>query len=87
MAQAREARRWGILVSSFPGQHRGAMAEALRRRAEAAGRFAVPIAFQRLDPRDLEGRDLDAYVNTACPRIALDDAALYARPTPPPPSS
>ncbi|EQD62740.1 Diphthamide synthesis, DPH1/DHP2, partial [mine drainage metagenome] len=38
-----------------------------------------------LDPRDLEGRDLEAYVNTACPRIALDDRALYGRPllTPP----
>jgi 2-(3-amino-3-carboxypropyl)histidine synthase len=85
VARAREAHRWGILVSSFPGQYRSAMAEALRRRAEAAGRVAVPIAFRRLDPRDLEGRDLDAYVNTACPRIALDDAALYPRPilTPP----
>jgi 2-(3-amino-3-carboxypropyl)histidine synthase len=85
VAQARDAKRWGILISSFPGQHRPAMAEALRRRAEAAGREAVPIVFTRLDARDLEGRDLDAYVNTACPRIATDDSALYERPilTPP----
>jgi 2-(3-amino-3-carboxypropyl)histidine synthase len=85
VARARDARRWGILVSTFPGQHRPAMAEALRRRAEAAGREAVVLSFTRLDPRDLEGRALDAYVNTACPRIALDDAALYPQPmlTPP----
>ncbi len=85
VAQARDAKRWGILISSFPGQHRPAMAEALRRRAEAAGREAVPIVFKRLFPADLLGRDLDAYVNTACPRIATDDGASYERPilTPP----
>ncbi|HEV2317493.1 MAG TPA: diphthamide biosynthesis enzyme Dph2 [Thermoplasmata archaeon] len=85
VAKARDARRWGILVSSFVGQHRPAMAEALRRRAEAAGREAVVIVFTRLDGRDLEGRAIDAYVNTACPRIATDDAEMYEKPilTPP----
>jgi 2-(3-amino-3-carboxypropyl)histidine synthase len=85
VALARDAQHWGILVSSFAGQFRGAMAESLRRRAEARGRSATVIAFGRLDPSDLEGRALDAYVNTACPRIATDDAALYHRPilTPP----
>jgi 2-(3-amino-3-carboxypropyl)histidine synthase len=85
VAQAHEARRWGILVSSFAGQHRPAMAEALRRRAESAGREATVIEFGRLDLRDLQGRDLDAYVNTACPRIAIDDAPLFERPVLTPP--
>lgn len=85
VAAARDARRWGILVSSFPGQNRGGTALALQRRAEAHGREAEILLFGRLDPRDLEGRDIDAYVNTACPRIALDDAELYPKPmlTPP----
>ncbi|MHB8352422.1 MAG: diphthamide biosynthesis enzyme Dph2 [Thermoplasmata archaeon] len=85
VAQARSARRFGILVSTFAGQHRPAMAEALRRRAEAAGREAVVIAFGRLEGSDLMGRDLDAYVNTACPRIATDDAPLFERPVLTPP--
>lgn len=85
VARARDAERWGILVSSFPGQHRPAMAEALRRRAEAAGRSATVLTFARLHLADLAGRDLDAYVNTACPRIATDDAALYERPVLTPP--
>jgi 2-(3-amino-3-carboxypropyl)histidine synthase len=38
VAMARDAQHWGILVSSFAGQFRGAMAESLRRRAEARGR-------------------------------------------------
>jgi len=85
VAQVRDARRWGILVSSFAGQDRSPMAEALRRKAEAHGREAEVLVFGRLDPRDLEGRDIDAYVNTACPRIALDDSDLYPKPVLTPP--
>jgi 2-(3-amino-3-carboxypropyl)histidine synthase len=85
VATARDAQHWGILVSSFAGQFRGAMAESLRRKAESRGKDATVIAFGRLDPADLAGRAFDAYVNTACPRIATDDAASYERPilTPP----
>ena len=85
VAGARDARRWGILVSSFAGQNRMPTALALQERAVARGREAEIFVFDRLDPRDLEGRSIDAYVNTACPRIALDDGELFARPmlTPP----
>lgn len=85
VASVREARRWGILVSTFAGQNRTPSALALQERARAHGRDAELLVFDRLDPQDLEGRALDAYVNTACPRIALDDAANYPRPmlTPP----
>jgi 2-(3-amino-3-carboxypropyl)histidine synthase len=85
VAAARDARRWGILVSTFGGQNRSPTALALQERARAKGREAELLMFDRLDPRDLEGRAFDAYVNTACPRIALDDGASYSRPilTPP----
>jgi 2-(3-amino-3-carboxypropyl)histidine synthase len=85
VAQARDARSWGVLVSTFAGQNRMPTALALQERARAKGRDAEILVFDRLDPRDLEGRALDAYVNTACPRIALDDSELYPKPmlTPP----
>ena len=85
VAAARDALRWGILVSSFAGQYRMPTALTLQERARARGREAEILLFDRLDPRDLEGRAIDAYVNTACPRIALDDGALYSKPllTPP----
>jgi 2-(3-amino-3-carboxypropyl)histidine synthase len=85
VAAARDARRWGILVSTFAGQNRSPTALALQERARARGRDAEVLLFDRLDPRDLEGRALDAYVNTACPRIALDDGANYPRPVLTPP--
>ncbi|MCI4348674.1 MAG: diphthamide biosynthesis enzyme Dph2 [Thermoplasmata archaeon] len=85
VARALDARRFGILVSTFEGQNRSGMAASLAERARRRGREAEILVAGRLDPRDLEGRQFDAYVNTACPRIALDDAASYPRPmlTPP----
>ncbi len=85
VASVRDASRWGILVSTFAGQNRTATAHALQARARARGRQAEILSFARIDPRDLEGRNVEAYVNTACPRIALDDSALYPKPllTPP----
>ena len=85
VASVRDARRWGILVSTLAGQNRGASALALQERARAHGREAELLLFDRLDPRDLEGRALDAYVNTACPRIALDDGPNYPKPVLTPP--
>jgi 2-(3-amino-3-carboxypropyl)histidine synthase len=80
IAQATPARRWGILASAFDGQNRLGMAATLKARAEAHGREAEILIFDRLDPADLLGRDLEAYVSTACPRIALDDGELFERP-------
>jgi 2-(3-amino-3-carboxypropyl)histidine synthase len=85
IAQCHEARKWGVLVSTFAGQNRSPTALALIRRARARGLEAEALVFGRLDPADLVGRDFDAYVNTACPRIALDDSSLYPRPVLTPP--
>jgi 2-(3-amino-3-carboxypropyl)histidine synthase len=85
VASVRDARKWGILVSTFAGQNRTPTALSLQARARAHGREAEILVFDRLDPRDLEGRDLEAYVNTACPRIALDDGPNYPRPVLTPP--
>jgi 2-(3-amino-3-carboxypropyl)histidine synthase len=80
VASVRDARRWGILVSTFAGQDRSPTALALQARARAHGRDAEVLLAQRIDPADLLGRDVEAYVCTACPRIALDDSANYPKP-------
>lgn len=80
VATCRDARRWGILVSTFAGQNRNGTALALQARARARGFEAELFVGDRIDPRDLLGRDVEAYVNTACPRIALDDSELYPKP-------
>jgi 2-(3-amino-3-carboxypropyl)histidine synthase len=85
VASVRDARRWGILVSTFAGQNRSPTALALQAKALAHGRQAEILLSQRVDPADLLGRDVDAFVNTACPRIALDDSANYPKPVLTPP--
>ena len=85
VAGVRDARRWGILVSTFAGQNRSPTALRLQDRAQAHGREAEILLFDRLDGGDLLGRAFDAYVNTACPRIALDDGANYPKPIVTPP--
>ncbi len=82
---AMDAKKWGVLVSAFPGQSRVPLAQRLVAKALKHGKDAVVLTFDRLDARDLLGRGLEAYVMTACPRIALDDASQYDRPmlTPP----
>jgi len=85
VASVRDVRRWGILVSTFAGQNRRPTALALQAKARAHGREAEVLLAQRLDPTDLLGRDVDAFVCTACPRIALDDSANYPRPVLTPP--
>jgi 2-(3-amino-3-carboxypropyl)histidine synthase len=85
VASVRDARRWGILVSTFAGQNRSPTALALQQRANARGRDAEILLFDRLDGHDLVGRAFDAYVSTACPRIALDDSDNYPKPVLTPP--
>jgi 2-(3-amino-3-carboxypropyl)histidine synthase len=85
VASVRDARRWGVLVSTFVGQMRMPTALALQERARGRGMEAEILLADRIDPRDLEGRSFDAYVSTACPRIAIDDGRNYPKPVLTPP--
>jgi len=85
VASVRDARRFGILVSTFSGQNRSPTALALQARARAHGKEAEILLTQRVDAADLIGRDVEAFVCTACPRIALDDSANYPKPVLTPP--
>ena len=47
---------------------------------EGAGKEAVVIEMENVSPKKLDAFGLDAWVSTACPRIAIDDALLYEKP-------
>jgi len=57
----------------------------LKRLAEKHGRAAEIFLMDLVSPDLLEGYRVDAWVNTACPRIAIEDYLLYKKPilTPP----
>lgn len=75
------ARRWGILVSSKEGQRRFKLALEIKRKLEAAGRDAFIFLLENISPEALlPFREIEAFVVTACPRIAIDDSQIYDRP-------
>lgn len=81
ISEAKEARNFGVLVGLKTGQGRMEAALAVKERLEKAGRRATLLALREITPeRLLQFPGLDAFVNTACPRVAMDDASRFPRP-------
>lgn len=81
IAEAREAESFGVIVGVLPGQRRTRVAMEAKRMLEKAGRKATLLAARYITPEALSGfRTVEAFVNTACPRISLDDAHRFERP-------
>jgi 2-(3-amino-3-carboxypropyl)histidine synthase len=86
IATAMEAGSFGILIGARKGQARKGLAVRLREKLLAHGKEAYLLYCREITPEALlPFRRLDAFVNTACPRIPIDDAGRYKKPilTPP----
>ncbi len=85
ITRARDAKAFGVIVSKKIGQIRTDLARDLKALAEEHGREAHIFLMDLVSPDLLEGYRVDAWVNTACPRIAIEDALMYSKPilTPP----
>ena len=77
ICRAGEAKRFAILVSKKPGQKRMEMAERLKALGEARGLEMFLVYLDNIEPDRLLNLGAEAAVSTACPRVALDDAAKY----------
>jgi len=77
----RSARRFGILIGVKRGQQRIKLAHELRQMLQSTGRKSLFITMDEFSPVSLQGfSDIDCYVSTACPRIAIDDYLQYKKP-------
>jgi 2-(3-amino-3-carboxypropyl)histidine synthase len=85
VCRAADAKRFAILVSKKPGQKRMDLARRLFVLGEAKGKEMVLVYLDNIEPDRLLNLGVEVAVSTACPRIALDDAAKYRIPilTPP----
>lgn len=85
ISKASNAQRIGVIVGTKSGQIRLALAGRLVRRLRGTGREAHLLAMGTITPDAVRYLKFDAFVSTACPRIAPDDAAAYPKPllTPP----
>ncbi|DAC73396.1 MAG TPA: diphthamide biosynthesis enzyme Dph2 [Thermoplasmata archaeon] len=76
----RSSRRYGILIGVKRGQQRIKLAHELQKMLDSAGKLSLLITLDEFSPMSLQGFDVDCYVSTACPRIAIDDYLQYKKP-------
>ena len=79
IAKAMDGKRVGIIMAEKIGQRRPRLARELKKMAEKAGMEAYLIIADEIDDR-LNYLDFDFYISTACPRVAIDDAAKFKKP-------
>ncbi|CAG0971067.1 hypothetical protein METP3_01492 [Methanosarcinales archaeon] len=77
IAKSMDAKVFGIIVSSKSGQNRIDLAKKLAQIAGEHGKKAQIIIMDLVTPEQLLAFKVDAYVNTACPRITIDDAERF----------
>lgn len=81
ITKAREAKKWGIIVSSKEGQYRLELAKEIKKLLKDSAMEGFIIMLDHVNPDALLPYfDLDAFIVTACPRIAIDDSQMYKKP-------
>ena len=79
--KARLAHNFGIIVSTKPGQSNPTIALNIQRQLEDNGKKAVILYTDEVVPAKLlDFADIEAFVDTACPRLALDDPERFQKP-------
>jgi 2-(3-amino-3-carboxypropyl)histidine synthase len=71
---------YGILISTKIGQNRAALAQRMAVLAEKYEKKYIMISLDNITPDALMQFKMNAFVNTACPRIAIDNAGMFSAP-------
>ena len=79
-AKAMDAREFGIVVCSKPGQKNIRSAERVKKKLEKSNKRAHLVFINEITPDKLDYLPFDAFVITACPRIVIDDWKNYKKP-------
>ena len=77
---ARPAEKYLVIVCGKIGQYRPTEVERISGLLREAGKEVYTLVTDEVSPQTLIPFKVDAYVNTACPRIAMDDSVRYAHP-------
>ncbi|RJS79463.1 diphthamide biosynthesis enzyme Dph2 [Candidatus Bathyarchaeota archaeon] len=79
--EAEKAEKFAVLVGLKVGQKKLEEALNLKEKLEKAGKKAYLFAIKEITPEALmEFPSVDAYVNTACPRVSIDDSSKFQKP-------
>ena len=81
ISKAKEAETFGVLIGLKTGQKRVKKALEMKEKLEKNERKTTLLAVREITPGVLmQFLDIDAYVNTACPRISLNDTLSFRTP-------
>jgi len=81
ISEAKEAEKFGILIGLKSGQKKVEKAMEAKKKLEKSGKKATLLALREVTPEALmQFPSIDAFVNTTCPRISLDDASRFPKP-------
>ena len=81
IVEAKQAKSFGVLISLKSGQMRLREAMSIKDKLEETGLKATLLALREVTPSALmQFPGIDAFINTACPRISLDDAPNFGKP-------
>ena len=81
IARSKDAKTFGIIVGLKVGQRRIDLANKLKEKINSKHKKAFIFTSNNFIPSNLESfRDINCFVSTACPRIAIDDYMQYKIP-------
>ncbi|MCJ7614861.1 diphthamide biosynthesis enzyme Dph2, partial [Candidatus Bathyarchaeota archaeon] len=81
ISEAKEAKNFGVLISLKSGQMKLEEAMCIKEKLEKRDLNATLFTLREVTPSALmQFPGIDAFVNTACPRLSLDDAPQFGKP-------
>jgi len=76
-----ECKNIGVLLILKNGQLNLMLAEKIKRKIEEKGKKSVLICVREVTPENLDSFiDIEAFVNTGCPRIPIEDQSKFKKP-------
>jgi 2-(3-amino-3-carboxypropyl)histidine synthase len=81
ISKARKMKNFGVLLGIKIGQKNCQTATSIKNQLLKAGKEAVILSVREITPEVLMAfTNIEAFVDTACPRVAIDDAARFQKP-------
>jgi len=81
ISEAKEAKSFGVLISLKRGQMKLKEALSIKEKLEQNELTVTLLALKEVSPSALmQFPGIDSFVNTACPRLSLDDAPHFGKP-------
>ncbi len=78
---AKDAESFGIIFCTKYGQQRRKIADNMKQLLKDNNKQSITLVFDFISPLSLQNYlDVDCFISTACPRIAIDDYSLYKKP-------